>query len=212
MTIHIGAFGLRSASYMKSSLFLQLTTTAEQSATLVRLQSTFAEACSVLGPIVAEHRCWNRVALHHLAYKKLREQFPSLGSQMACNAIYSVCRSARLIYQNQASPWAVDKRPGEALPILHFAESAPVYFDRHTLSVRAGVVSLYTLDGRLRFQLGLSPADERRFCEEKLKEIVLSRNGKGFYLAFTFGDTGSANELSDVPEYLLIIEPAIQAA
>jgi len=199
-------------SYMKSSIFLQLTTTAEHSAALARLQSAFAEACSVLGPIVAEHRCWNRVALHHLAYKKLREQFPSLGSQMVCNAIYSVSRSARLIYQNPASPWSVDKRPGEALPVLRFAETAPVYFDRHTLSVRAGVVSMYTLDGRLRFQLGLAPADENRFREEKLKEIVLSRNDKGFYLAFAFGDAESSSEASDVPEYLLILEPATLAA
>ncbi len=197
---------------MKTRIFLQLTTTAEQSAALARLQSTFSEACSVLGPVVAEHRCWNRVALHHLAYKKLREQFPSLGSQMACNAIYSVSRSARLIYQNPASPWSIDKRLGESLPILRFAETAPVYFDRHTLSVRSGVVSMYTLDGRLRFQLGLAPADERRFREEKLKEIVLSRNDQGFYLAFAFGDAEGVLESCDVPEYLLIIEPATLAA
>ncbi len=166
----------------------------------------------MLGPLVAEHRCWNRVALHHLAYKKLREKFPNLGSQMACNAIYSVCRSARIIYQNPASPWAIDKRPGEALPTLRFAETAPVYFDRHTLSVRAGMISMYTLDGRLRFQLGLSGPDERRFCEEKLKEIVLSRNENGFYLAFTFGDSGTSIEPTDVPEYVLILEPATKAA
>lgn len=198
---------------MNSKVVLRLDANAEQVACLKRLQAAFAEACTALGPIVQESRCWNRVALHHLTYRKMRDQFPALGSQMICNAIYSVSRSARLIFQNDASPWCVDKRPGQTLPLLRFAASAPVYFDRHTLSLRKGGVSMYTLDGRLRFDFGLSPDDEKRFREEKLKEIVLSQDQQGFFLVFSLGEEDATGpKCEELPEYLMVVEPAALAA
>lgn len=193
---------------MNSKLILRLNTDAEQAERLERLQAAFAEVCSALGPVVKETRCWNRVALHHLTYRNLRERYPALGSQMICNAIYSVSRSARLIFQNRASPWNIERRPDQPLPILQFAPSAPVYFDRHTLSLRQGRLSLFTLDGRLRFDVGLSPTDETRFREEKLKEIVLTRDAAGFLLMFSFGEPEEkAPEDTELPQYVLIIEP-----
>ena len=197
---------------MNSKIVLRLDTGAEQLACLERLQAAFAEVCTALGPIVQETRCWNRVALHHLTYRKLREQFPALGSQMVCNAIYSVSRSARQMFQNRASPWCVDKRPDQPLPLQRFAESAPVYFDRHTLSLRRGGLSMYTLDGRLRFEVGLTPGDEQLFREEKLKEILLSRDGQGFFLVFSLGGGEVVQECAELPEYLIVVEPAVLAA
>lgn len=198
---------------MNSKIVLRLDTTSEQLACLERLQAAFAEVCSALGPIVQETRCWNRVALHHLTYRKMREQFPALGSQMICNAIYSVSRSARLMFQNSSSPWCIEKRPGQPLPLLRFAASAPVYFDRHTLSLRKGGVSMYTLDGRLRFDFGLISDDEKRFREEKLKEILLSRDKHGFFLIFSLGEEASSVEKNEeFPEYLMILEPTVRIA
>lgn len=198
---------------MNSKIVLRLNAAAEQLACLERLQAAFAEVCTALGPVVQETRCWNRVALHHLTYRKLREQFPALGSQMVCNAIYSVSRSARLIFQNRSSPWSVEKRPDQPLPLLRFAASAPVYFDRHTLSLRQGGLSMYTLDGRLRFEVGLLAKDEQRFREEKLKEILLSRDKHGFFLVFSLGEPDEMTpEISELPEYLMVIEPAVLAA
>ena len=49
-----------------------------------------------------------------------------------------------------------DRRPGQVLPLLKFAASCPVYFDRHTLSLKPGQLSLYTMDGRMRFELALA--------------------------------------------------------
>jgi hypothetical protein len=198
---------------MNPKITLRLNTNPEQMLRLERLQAAFAEVCSALGPIVQETRCWNRVALHHLTYRKLREQFPDLGSQMICNAIYSVSRSARLIFQNRASPWNIEKRQDQKLPLLRFAPSAPVYFDRHTLSLRQGGLSMYTLDGRLHFEVGLTTGDELRFREEKLKEIVLSRDDRGFFLVFSLGEPDEiVPENTELPEYLVVVEPVIQAA
>ena len=55
-----------------------LPATPEQAAHLQALQAAFAEVCNALAPQVRDTRCWNRVTLHHLAYKQLRERFPLL--------------------------------------------------------------------------------------------------------------------------------------
>jgi hypothetical protein len=98
-----------------------------------------------------------------------------------------------------------------------------VYFDRHTLSLKAGQLSMFTLDGRMRFQLALAAQDEERFHTQKLREIVLSRRSDGVYeLAFTLAsvqEVGDAQahpgaEASDavdgvvgeIPEYIVVEE------
>ena len=182
-------------SYMKNLLRIPLNTTPEQLARLLALQVAFAQVCNALSPVVVQTRVWNRVALHHLTYRSLRERFPDLGSQMVCNAIYSVSRTSRLVYQSPQSPFNISRLGDKPLPTLRFADSSPVYFDRHTLSVKNGQLSMYTLDGRMRFALALSPADEAQFKEKKLFEIVMSRRPDGlFELSFLFG-----NGASDTP-------------
>jgi hypothetical protein len=174
---------------MNSVISVPLTATPEQQARLQALQAAFAQVCNAISPVVQQTRCWNRVALHHMVYKSLRTQFPALGSQMVCNAIYSVSRTSRLLFQHPASPFNLALLGDKALPLLRFEGNCPVYFDRHTLSVKAGQLSMYTLDGRMRFELALQPADEAKFHQLKLQEIVLSRQLDGaFTLAFSFAD------------------------
>jgi hypothetical protein len=173
---------------MKNPLELTLTTTAEQAGRLKALQTEFAAACNAIAPVAQANRCWNRVALHHLTYHDMRQRFPQLGSQMVCNAVYSVSRTYRLILGHPDSPWSLDKRPHQPLPLLKFQPEAPVYFDRHTLSLRSGQLSMYTLDGRIRFQLDLSPEDQQHFVDQRLREIILL-NARGRYvLQFWFED------------------------
>ncbi len=199
---------------MNFALRIPLNTTAEQLARLHALQTAFAQVCNALAPIVQQTKVWNRVALHHLMYRSLRERFPDMGSQMVCNAIYSVSRTCRLIFQHPQSPLNLARLGDKPLPLVRFADNSPVYFDRHTLSVKAGQLSMYTLDGRMRFALALKPEDEASFKEKKLREIVMSRRADGlFELSFLFSDTqdeqapepvesGSA----EVPEYVMVEE------
>lgn len=197
---------------MKNVIQIYLSTTTEQAERLASLQSVFAAACNTLAPIVRETRCWNRVGLHHIAYRLLRERFPGLGSQMACNAIYSVSRACRYIYQHPSSPFhQFVKQIGSPLPLLKFMPDAPVYFDRHTLSLKAQKLSLYTLDGRMHFQLALQPRQMDKFKNERLKEVVLSRTGNTqFQLSFHFAmdegevDNLQANPAEEFPEYLIV--------
>lgn len=196
-------------------LRITLETSEEQAARLVALQAAFAQVCNALAPLVQRTRVWNRVALHHMAYKSMREQFPALGSQMVCNAIYSVSRHCRAVFQHPQSPMSLAKLGDRPLPLLRFSDGCPVYFDRHTLSLKAGQLSLYTLDGRMRFQLELRPQDEATFQDKKLREIVLSRTPEGsFNLQFSFSDAddgGSAaladdNNQGELPEYVMVEE------
>lgn len=211
---------------MNSRLRVELQVTDEQRAKLVELQHAFAMVCNTLAPLVQSTACWNRVALHHMAYRNLRQQFPELGSQMVCNAIYSVSRSCRLVYQHPQSPFNVQRLAGKALPRLQFAAQSPVYFDRHTLSLKDGRISMHTLDGRMRFNVPLGAAEEARFRDDKLREIVLViEAGALFVLYFSFasGTGGDAEDSepeaptksagSELPEYLLVFdEPPIALA
>lgn len=199
---------------MNTTLRVPLNGTAEQLSSLLALQHAFAQVCNSLAPLVQQTRCWNRVTLHHLAYKPLREKFPAIGSQMVCNAIYSVSRTSRLVYQHPASPFNINRLGDKPLPLLQFQDTCPVYFDRHTLSVKDGHLSMYTLDGRIRFHLALRPEDEASFHEKKLREIVLSRTGNNqFELSFWFSaanaedtEPPSADKTGEIPEYIMVEE------
>lgn len=200
---------------MNSLLRIPLEATPEQVERLRALQMGFAKVCNAIAPVVRQTRVWNRVALHHLTYRPLREQFPEMGSQMVCNAIYSVSRTGRLIFQHPDSPFNLSRLGDKPLPLLQFADTCPVYFDRHTLSVKAGQLSMFTLDGRMRFQLALRTEDEASFHEKKLREIVLSRRADGVYeLSFLLADEPVGKETrpdtpmpeGEIPEYIMVQE------
>src|SRR3569832_990899 len=110
------------------TVHVTLAASPEQAEHLRALQAAFAEVCNALVPKMREHRCWNRVTLHHLAYKGLREQFPEMGSQMVCNAIYAVSLVSRMLFQHPASPLHHTKLAGKPLPILRFNQHFLFFF------------------------------------------------------------------------------------
>jgi putative transposase len=131
---------------------IKLDATTAQATALAALRAAYAEACNRLVPVVQEHRCWNRVALHQLAYAMLRTH-TSLGAQMCCNAIFSVCKAYRS--QSERGRMANDI----PVPVLRF-NRASVHFDKRTYSLRGNTVSLYTLGGRIA--VALRPGDHQR--------------------------------------------------
>jgi len=193
---------------MSEPVVIPLNLSPDKLVQLQQLQHVFADVCNTLAPLAREHACWNRVALHHLAYHTLRKQYPQLGSQMVCNAIYSVSRVCRILFQNPTSPFNLNQSQQESLPLLRFAPTAPVYFDRHTLSIKEGMVSMLTLDGRIRFLLSISQADEARFKTEKLREIILSSCASQYQLSFLFANINekkSDTTQNALPEYVAVL-------
>ena len=146
---------------------------------LSALQARFAQACLATHGVASQHNCFSRVALHHLAYKPVREAFADLGAQLVSNAIYVVSAAA--------------KNGAQALKPEAFGDSLPVVLDRRTVSLTNGQLSLFTLEGRLRLNLKISPEVQQLFEGGELKEIHLQRGAQGFSLVF-FVKSGSNPE------------------
>ena len=191
---------------MNSIIRVPLNTSPEQFERLLALQSAFAEVCNSLAPEVQRSKVWNRVALHHLHYRNLREKFPALGSQMICNAIYAVSRTSRLVFQTPASPFSLAKLGAKPLPLLNFANSCPVYFDRHTLSIKGTQLSLFTLDGRMHFELTLPAEQLLLFKVAKLREISLTRRIDNLFELSFWLDT------TVIPQIVVTVPVGLSAA
>ena len=153
---------------------IRLNVDPEQAAALMALQSAYADACNRLVPTVVEHRCWNRVALHHLAYARLRKETP-LGAQMVCNAIFSVCKA----YKAQKELGRI--RKDAPVPAVHF-NRASVHFDKRTYSIHGERLSLYTLSGRITVTLVTGEHQRRIMASGKAKEAELvCRRGRWYF-------------------------------
>lgn len=179
---------------MNVRLQAHLQANAQQAERLRKLQEEFAQVCNAIAPRAQSTHCWNRVALHHMVYREMRERFPSLGSQMVCNAIYAVSRTCRIVYQGPGSPFHIGRVGADGLPLIQFMPDAPVYFDRHTLSIKDGQASLYTLDGRIRFHIHLPATDVQRLVTERLREVVLTGKGTQYTLTFVLDPRDAAAE------------------
>jgi hypothetical protein len=64
---------------------------------------------------------------------------------------------------------------------MQFTNSCPVYFDRHTLSIKDDKLSMFTLDGRMHFHLTLQKEQLMLFKVAKLREISLTFRTPGLY-------------------------------
>jgi len=167
---------------MLKTASIRLEVTATQAAALSAVRFAYVEACNRLVPLVREHRCWNRVGLHQRGYRMLREA-TALGSQMCCNAVFSVCKAYR-----------AQKRLGrikndEPVPLIFF-HRASVHYDKRTYSLKGNAVSLNTLDGRILAPMRLGE-HQRRILESgapKEAELVLRQGIWFFNLVVESGD------------------------
>ncbi|MHB1641799.1 MAG: RNA-guided endonuclease InsQ/TnpB family protein [Acidithiobacillus sp.] len=135
---------------MKRTISVKLIHTKEQAQSFKDLADTFASACNDVVPFAQEHRCWNRVALHHFAYNVVRTKWPSLGSQMACNAIHKVASAYKTLKANKGI--SKDK----AVPLVVFKPKS-VHFDKRTYSIKGNTLSLFTMAGREKVQFASGP-------------------------------------------------------
>ncbi len=85
----------------------------------------------------------------------------------------------------------------------------------YSLSLKADLLSLFTLDGRMRFRLALQPDAEVAFHTCKLREIVLLHRADGeFELSFWLDRVDEPAEAAEpvladeLPAYLIVEEQA----
>lgn len=175
---------------MMRTASIRLSASPQQDAALRALQHAYADACNRLVPIVREKRVWNRVALHNLAYSMLRSATP-LGSQMCCNAIFSVCKA----YTAQKALGRI--RKDREVPAIHF-ERASVHFDKRTYSIQGDSVSLYTLDGRIVVPMRMGEHQRRLLSSGKPKEAELVLR-KGVWYFNLVVETQDADSVTSGP-------------
>ena len=156
---------------MKCTISILLETVQEQEQRLLQLQNAYHLACNHIVPSVVEERCWNRVALHHLVYNKVRKT-SSLGSQMVCNAIFSVCKAYKAKTIGKDDP----------VPVIQFRKYKSVHFDKRTYTIRGNILSLYTLEGRIHIPMRMGPFQEAYFSQGIPTEAeLICRNGRWYF-------------------------------
>ena len=157
---------------------MKLATTPEQSEALQVLAEQFAAACNMIVPTVIEHRCWNRVTLHHLVYYKVREAFPALGSQMVCQAIHRVADAYKTLHSNG------EIKKTEPPPNSLF-DSKSVNFDQRTYLLKDSTVSLFTMAGRIKPKLLYGQYQKTLLEGAKTKEArLICRKGVWYLNVF----------------------------
>lgn len=147
----------------------------EEKDRLSALRQEYAKACNLIVPEVINNRCWNRVALHKLVYCMLRDT-TKLGSQMVCNAIFSVCKA----YLAQKSLRKIQK--DKPVPKINFNQTS-IHFDKRTYTLtKSGQVSLYTLEGRIKASLSFGD-HQRQWLEKGIpKEAeLICRKGNWYF-------------------------------
>ena len=159
---------------MQRTVSLKLVVTAEQAAALEALAREFAAGCNIAARLAAEHRCTNRVRLHHLAYYAIRAQ-TNLGSQMTCNAVRAAASAYRTMKSNRRLP-----KDG-AFPAIVFGDRGAVHFDKRTYSIRDDSLSLYTTAGRIRVSVRYGEHQARLLAVGEPKEAKLVQRRKGWF-------------------------------
>jgi len=160
---------------MLRTISIKLVLSKEKASLLKSLQKEYAAACNLIVPEVIKDRCWNRVALHNLVYNHLRTT-TKLGSQMVCNAIFSVCKAYRA--QNELGKIKKDC----PLPNIIFNKRS-VHFDKRTYSLtKNSQLSLYTLEGRIKVSYRIGNY-QRRLLEQGIpKEAeLICREGNWYF-------------------------------
>lgn len=151
---------------MKRTIALKLDVCANHSQDLLELQALFSQACNRVAKIAQEKKESNRTRLHHLSYYLLRKEFPALGSQMCCNAIGKTAHALKAL-----------KKPREIL----FRKKVSIHFDKRTYSLKNMLLSLFTLRGRVQFQLEISDYHKHYLGLGEVKEAELVRKGKRWF-------------------------------
>lgn len=162
---------------------IKLILTKEEAVFLKLLRQEYLNACNLIVPEVVKSRCWNRVALHKLVYNQLRST-TKLGSQMACNAIFSVCKA----YQSQKELGKI--KIDSSIPSIAFNKGS-VHFDKRTYSLtKSGKLSLYTLNGRIKVEFTLGDHQKKllEVGDPKEAELIFRKGNWYFNLVLEFPD------------------------
>lgn len=151
---------------MKRTIAIKLEVPEKELSALFDLQTIFSQACNFVTEVASNEKEFNRIKLHHLSYYLLRQHYPQLGAQMCCNAIAKVSQAFK-----------ASKGKGK----VTFKEGNSVHFDKRTYSLKNNILSLFTLQGRIRLKLEISSYHQTYLSQAVIREAELVRKGKRWF-------------------------------
>lgn len=160
---------------MKRTIAIKLSISDLQREALHELQELFEAACNQVSSVAFVEKERNRVRLHHMCYRSLRQSLPKLGSQMCCNAVAKT-----------AAALQAQKHPKQLL----FKKGCSVHFDKRTYSLKKQTLSLFTPRGRIRVPLEISEFHKPflDFGTPKEAELFCKGNRWFFHLVLDLPD------------------------
>ena len=157
---------------MRRTISIKLATISSQHAALLHLRELFNRACNDVASVAQQQRCWGRVALHHLCYYQIRDKYPTLGAQMVCNAIRTVCDAYKVL----------QLRKSDTVPTITFKSKSSVHFDKRTYSFRGDLHSLNTVSGRILVRMDQGDFQRVYLKRGSPKEAeLICKNGAWFF-------------------------------
>jgi len=156
---------------MRRTISIRIEMKTDEEQALDQLQDAYYAACNHISKEAQKNRCWNRFALHRLVYSKTRQTSP-LGSQMVCNAIFSVCKAYK----------AKGILPEEDVPLIQFRKGRSIHFDKRTYKIKGETISLYTLGKRITANMRFGPFQKEYFAQGIAKEgELICKKGKWYF-------------------------------
>jgi IS605 OrfB family transposase len=144
--------------------------TREQAQALKAIMQAYNSACNFVSAVAWEQRVFNQLALHHLTYRDLREQF-HLPAQLAIRVIAKVADAYKISQAAKAE----------------FRPLGAITYDRRVLRLLGlSTVSCATLAGRLTVKLNISGYQRDRLTGAALGETQLTYTPEKDRFCFIF--------------------------
>lgn len=114
----------------------------EQSQTLSDTCAAYLDCCNMVSKTAWEHRTISQKTLHHLVYRRLRDEY-HVGAQMAQSSIIRVIGNYRTIKEMHGSPWATSQPE-------YRSSGYDLVWSRDYSILKDERLSINTLDGRIK--------------------------------------------------------------
>ena len=122
---------------MQLTTKLKINPTKEQQQSLLKTMRLFNLICNEISEIAFNKKEFKQFSLHKLCYHELKQKYPEFSFQLIIRAINTVTDS-----------YKKDKKT-----LRQFKQYSSIVYDDRILSIKNNIVSLWTIDGRLKLPL-----------------------------------------------------------
>ena len=153
---------------MLKTIRIKLLPTQEQKQLLLATMKVVNAACNSISEFVYHNHVVNRFELQKQMYRSIRADYPyPIGTQITILA----CRKV-------AASYYVSIKKGEEWTLHTFRPHGAIAYDGRTYSVRDAIISLWTIDGRIKVPM----QTKYRLTNQSELDLCYDRSKNQFYL------------------------------